>query len=196
MGKLIGATRDEIMDAALACLGRYGYRRTSIETIAEAARVSRPTVYHYFTGKEEIFRTVGGRMLDAALTEAETAGASDASLANRLYGVLNAKFRLVVGHTGQEVRGEVMADAATIAADLLTSFHHRLAEIVTDLVAGATDELDLAQADLSAADTALLLLDAVTGIEQGDAPAEELHRRLHQLVELTVRGLTRQERTS
>ncbi|MEE6310236.1 helix-turn-helix domain-containing protein [Plantactinospora veratri] len=177
---------DRILDAALGCFGRYGFRGTSVERIAEAAGVSRPTVYQRYKGKESIFRAVGARMLDAALADAEAAAGRDAPLPERLHGVLEAKFRLVVGAVDGEVRAEVLADAASVAGDLLQSFHQRLHAILTRLVADAGG---LEPDRLPATDLALLLLDATTGIEQEDAPPEVLGVRLRQLVDLTVRAL-------
>lgn len=182
--------RAQILDAALGCFGRYGYQRTSMETIARAAGVSRPALYQYFTGKQDVFRAVGARLLDAALVEAATAQRADGTVADRLHGVLAAKFTLVVGHTPAEFRGELLAEAKSVAGDLLASFQERLIAILETLLASVSAELDLVDVALPAHDAAVLLLDAVSGIEQEPAPAETLHTRLRQLVELAVRGLT------
>jgi TetR/AcrR family transcriptional repressor of mexJK operon len=48
--------RRSILDAAGPVFGELGYERASIETIAAAAGVSKPTIYSYFGGKEELFR--------------------------------------------------------------------------------------------------------------------------------------------
>ena len=48
--------RRSILDAAGPVFGDLGYERASIETIAAAAGVSKPTIYSYFGGKEELFR--------------------------------------------------------------------------------------------------------------------------------------------
>lgn len=48
--------RRTILDAAAPVFGDLGYERASIETIAAAAGVSKPTIYSYFGGKEELFR--------------------------------------------------------------------------------------------------------------------------------------------
>lgn len=48
--------RRAILDAAGPAFGESGYERASVEAIAAAARVSKPTVYSYFGGKEELFR--------------------------------------------------------------------------------------------------------------------------------------------
>lgn len=48
--------RRAILDAAAPIFGEEGYERASIEAIAAAARVSKPTIYSYFGGKEQLFR--------------------------------------------------------------------------------------------------------------------------------------------
>jgi TetR/AcrR family transcriptional regulator, mexJK operon transcriptional repressor len=48
--------RRTILDAAAPIFGDEGYERASIDAIAAAARVSKPTIYSYFGGKDELFR--------------------------------------------------------------------------------------------------------------------------------------------
>lgn len=43
-----------IVESARTCFERYGIQKTTIEDIAKAAGVSRPTVYKHFPGKMEI----------------------------------------------------------------------------------------------------------------------------------------------
>ncbi|MEI8263902.1 MAG: TetR/AcrR family transcriptional regulator [Actinomycetes bacterium] len=43
-------TRDVIIEAAYGCLAHYGPSRTSVEDVAQAAGVSRATMYRYFPG--------------------------------------------------------------------------------------------------------------------------------------------------
>jgi TetR/AcrR family transcriptional repressor of mexJK operon len=45
-----------ILDAAAPIFGNEGYERASIDAIAAAARVSKPTIYSHFGGKEQLFR--------------------------------------------------------------------------------------------------------------------------------------------
>lgn len=47
-----------IIDAAYECFQRFGIKKTTVEDIATLADVSRPTVYRYFLGKEDILRQV------------------------------------------------------------------------------------------------------------------------------------------
>jgi TetR/AcrR family transcriptional regulator len=182
--------RELILVAAVGCFGRYGFRRTSMDMLARAAGMSRPALYQHFNGKEDLFRAMIGRMLDVAIQDAEAASQrAGGTVRDRLHGVLAAKLQLIVGHTGAEFRGELLAEAAALAGDLVALFQGRLLAILEGLLRSATDEVDLVGVALTAEDAAVLLLDAVTGIEQAQATPELLHRRLHQLVDVAVRGL-------
>jgi len=48
--------RRAILDAAAPIFGNEGYERASVDAIASAAGVSKPTIYSYFGGKEQLFR--------------------------------------------------------------------------------------------------------------------------------------------
>lgn len=46
----------ELLDAAMTVFAEKGYRNTRLEEIAEAAGVTKGTIYHYFDTKEELLR--------------------------------------------------------------------------------------------------------------------------------------------
>jgi AcrR family transcriptional regulator len=48
--------RRAILDAAAPIFGDHGYERASVDAIAAAAGVSKPTIYSHFGGKEQLFR--------------------------------------------------------------------------------------------------------------------------------------------
>lgn len=60
----IGPTGARIVDGARRCFERFGIEKTTIEDIAKAAGVSRPTVYKFFAGKMEIVDHIGFGELD------------------------------------------------------------------------------------------------------------------------------------
>ncbi len=45
---------DVIIDATVECFSRYGIRKTSMEDIAEVAKLSRPTIYRYFPTRKHL----------------------------------------------------------------------------------------------------------------------------------------------
>jgi len=51
--------RERILEAAYACVARYGLAKTTVEDVAKAARLSRATVYRYFPGgRDQLMREV------------------------------------------------------------------------------------------------------------------------------------------
>lgn len=50
--------RESIIAAAKGLFTRYGYRKTSMEEVARAARVTKPTIYAYFPSKEDLMLEV------------------------------------------------------------------------------------------------------------------------------------------
>jgi AcrR family transcriptional regulator len=55
--------RRSLMASALKLLPRRGYRRITLEEIAEDAGVSKATIYHYFTNKDDLLtQAVAARM--------------------------------------------------------------------------------------------------------------------------------------
>ncbi len=180
---------DQIIAAAMKVFGRYGYRRSSMALIAEAAGVSRPALYQDFNGKEDVFRAMGAHLLNGVVLAAEMAAGANGTTADRLYGALSVKLELVIGTVDAEYRSELLTEAGVVAADLVSSFKERFTAVVEELLTSARGELDLLDEVLPTRDCALLLLDAVTGITQEESP-QTARRRLRQLVDLTVRSLT------
>lgn len=52
------ARRHHIVTAAMSVFSRYGYTRTTMNDIAKAAGLTRPTLYQSFPDKEAVFRAV------------------------------------------------------------------------------------------------------------------------------------------
>ena len=58
------AARDRLVDAAEACLDRFGLAKTTLEDVAAQAQVSRATIYRYFANRDELVLAVVLRELD------------------------------------------------------------------------------------------------------------------------------------
>ncbi|HVT42954.1 MAG TPA: TetR/AcrR family transcriptional regulator [Thermoanaerobaculia bacterium] len=70
--RAIEYARREILDAAAGCFGRKGYRGTTVSEIARAAGYTPPTLYSYFTGKEEIYQAILTLVTEEFLATFET----------------------------------------------------------------------------------------------------------------------------
>ncbi len=50
--------RNAILQAASACFGKYGYAKTTLDDIGQAARLNKASLYYYFRNKEAMFMEV------------------------------------------------------------------------------------------------------------------------------------------
>jgi AcrR family transcriptional regulator len=73
------ATRAAIVEAAIERFGADGFSRTTIDAIAEAARVTKGGVYHHFSDKAAVFEAAFVDLEERLLIDvrAATTGASD-----------------------------------------------------------------------------------------------------------------------
>lgn len=71
--------RQAVLDAAVRAFNENGFSATSLEDVAKALSVTKPTIYHYFADKDEIlFECVrlGSEGIREAITRAEAGGGS------------------------------------------------------------------------------------------------------------------------
>jgi AcrR family transcriptional regulator len=64
------ARRREILEAAKTCFLKYGYGKTSLDDIAQQAKLSRPLLYRKFANKEAIFAALYDEVCSAQLRAA------------------------------------------------------------------------------------------------------------------------------
>lgn len=62
--------RDRVLRAAVEIFGRQGYRATSMLDIAAEVGLGKPTLYHYFSSKEELLTRLYRDVLDESLRSA------------------------------------------------------------------------------------------------------------------------------
>jgi AcrR family transcriptional regulator len=78
MAKKSELTRERIFEAAISCFENFGYKKTSIDEIAQSAGVGRGTVYIYFKDKDDLFLEIL-KYKTADLLEAATVGVCEAN---------------------------------------------------------------------------------------------------------------------
>ena len=67
-------TRQRIVDAAYECFWRSGYTRTSIDGIAERAKLTKRTIYSYFRSKDDLLAAVLAHYNELALKRLKNIG--------------------------------------------------------------------------------------------------------------------------
>lgn len=67
------ARRDKILTAAQSLFTNQGFRATTMEGVAAAARMSKATLYGYFQDKDALFEAVANRVADQLLEAVQKA---------------------------------------------------------------------------------------------------------------------------
>jgi AcrR family transcriptional regulator len=107
---------ESVLQAAIDLFARYGYRKTSVDEIAEAAGVSKRTVYLHFDGKEAIFRAMAEYMAEVTRERFEAALKSGGTAAERLTDLLYANYGTMFERFGAS---EYVADLEAAGVELL-----------------------------------------------------------------------------
>lgn len=107
---------DAILRASLKVFAERGFRRASMSIIAEAAGVSRPALYQYFTDRADLFAAAFRLFVEENTTAALNALDADVPLAEQIDGYL------------QRLHGDPYAAlAATAYGDEIIDAHHQFA---------------------------------------------------------------------
>lgn len=171
------ARRERLLDAAETLFVAQGFRATSIEAIAEAAGMSKVTLYSYFRDKEAVFVAVAERIAYALESAVHTALAADAPFPAPLAAALTAKHRIV------QERVQRSAFAGELFQAKAAHVTRRFAALDQAILIGLTEALVRAGQERAwAAETAQLLFSAANGIANRAADADVLTTRIDRLV--------------
>lgn len=183
-----GQKGEVLLAAAKRCFLLHGYRRTSIDDVAQEAGVAKGTVYLYFKSKEEIFRAVSGAVIRKYLEAAEQAAASPGTVEERLSAALEAKV-LTVHLLKSSAHGQELVDSShTVSGDLFEASYGTFVKILEKILKDAEG------LSMPASEAAWLCFRAAHSAGFSPAPpapdAAEVQRRIRELTKVLVRGLS------
>lgn len=125
-----GARRHALFEAAAAVFMRYGFRKTSMDEVAQAAGISRQGLYLHFATKEELFVATLRHVLGSALQQAtQCLETQEQPFELRLVAALDAWMGRFVGSMGPGASDIVQASNALlgpIVAEHEQQFHQLL----------------------------------------------------------------------
>jgi AcrR family transcriptional regulator len=158
--------REAILMAATATFLRYGFKKTSMDDVAQAAGVSRQGLYLYFDTKDLLFREalqyLVSHMISTARSVAED---GNLSLRDRLLGVFEAVHGSAFQSASPEHAFELLQSAQSADGALLVQLDRDLMGIVAALLAeaGAADRWE--EAGVTVAELSEQLLMSAKGIK-------------------------------
>jgi AcrR family transcriptional regulator len=130
--------REAILKAATATFLRYGFKKTSMDDVAQAAGVSRQGLYLYFDTKDLLFREALQYLVSHIISTARAvAEDGNLSLRDRLLGVFEALQGSAFQDRSQEDAFELLQSAQSAAGVLLVQLDRDVMGIVAALLAEA-----------------------------------------------------------
>lgn len=182
-----------ILEAAEEIFGERGYRKTTLEDVAAAAKVSRPLVYRYFGDKRGLFARVAGRALKE-WNEVLTAEAARATPGTA------HTFRLVLAaclhfaRSRSVLRGILLRDAGLVrflVGDVLDEGRALLPELIRQILEQGVRRGDV-RSDLHVEDMAHVISEvfvSYTLLVLEGASEEVNERRVEAVIETLLHGV-------
>ena len=163
-GRRDSHTVESLLSVAVEVFNVRGYDGTSMEDLAKAAGITKSSIYHHVSGKEELLRLSVTRALDALFAVLDEPAAREGAAVDRLEHVVRRTCLELVSNLPHvtlllRVRGNTAAERDALARR--RELDHRVAE----LVAAAIAEGDL-RAGLDPRLTARLVFGLVNSISE------------------------------
>jgi AcrR family transcriptional regulator len=179
------AKPNAIVLAGLQLFTQYGYRKTSIDDIAQAARVAKRTVYLHFENKAAVFLAILDYLGDQVLQRCAAAESAGGTAVGRLTGLLDAYFGMGFElFSKSEHMPELEETFSKLARsridDLNTEYQERLARFLRSLE--KTGEIGGPPQGLTVDEIVYILVRAAEGAKhdakvRGDRHALQQHLR-------------------
>lgn len=177
-----------VIEAAKRVFLRYGFRRVTMQDVAEEAGISRPALYLIFLNKEEVFKAtiqeVTAQSMEIIRRELPTLSTIEQKL-NSMFEIWTVQpFEIMLKspdakdlvHCGHDF-------AADVLAQISAGFESLLTEVLQPVVAADR------QAILPTSEIAHLLAASIHGYKDSARSADELRTLIRNLITLTLAAL-------
>lgn len=163
-----GHDQDAVLTAAVRLFNERGYDATSMFDIAEALGITKSSVYHHISGKEQLLQMAMDRALDGLFEAAEDVRQQDVPAVERLERLIERSVLVLAGRFEfvtvlLRVRGNTAVEQHALAR------RREFDAIVTELVKQAQAEGDV-RPDVEPATAARLILGMVNSLTEWYRP--------------------------
>ena len=117
------ATRQKIMEAALKEFAHSGYRGASVQAIVDGARVTKPTLYYYFSNKAALYKALVDSAHDERFHLMQQAAEKGKTLEEKLVEIITALFGFL--ETNRELIRLTFASAFASPGELPADMDYR-----------------------------------------------------------------------
>lgn len=180
--------RDEVVTAATRVFLRFGYRRTTMGDIAEAAGISRPALYPVFSSKEAVFNAVLARVFQVELDEIRERVAGARKPAEQLAAALDVWCVRNYEYThASPGAADLYASSFELASDLATKSTAAFDAIVADILEPLVR--DQSRLALTSRELARLISSAIPGLKAAAKNSKQLRASVRSFIAVILASL-------
>ncbi|MEM6913844.1 MAG: TetR/AcrR family transcriptional regulator [Pseudomonadota bacterium] len=133
--------REAVFNAAAEVFAQYGFRRTAMNDIAQAAGISRPALYVLFENKEDLFQQLAIHRQNEAVGEAVAILEQNNPFAERFTQAILAYERIFYEPiAGSPHAAEFMDASAGLISEEMMKRQNRLVSYLSDVIDQAATE--------------------------------------------------------
>lgn len=182
--KVLAAARDVFM--------RYGFKRTTMSDLADAAHMSRPALYLIFPSKEEVFRSLVTQVFNELLREIREGLDKHETITDKLSFAFEVwcvgPFKMTqASPDAKDILESGYEFASQITSHAYSDFEEIVADILRPIVSTQTEET------LSAEQLAHILTTASHGFKESASSTVQLRQMIKGLIIVVLAGLQNQE---
>lgn len=169
--------RQQILDTSLAVFCRYGFHKTSMLDIAQAAGMSRAALYLHFKNKEDVFRSGSEHTHTEVMRQVESALATETDVMQRIEGALGSFLQGLMEQISASAHGQELFDAnMALAGDITREARAKLVSLLAMALAdaNAAGEISLAAVGTQPTDLAGMIVATVDGIKHAQGGGSNL----------------------
>ncbi|MBL6746352.1 MAG: TetR/AcrR family transcriptional regulator [Pseudomonadales bacterium] len=188
------AKREAIYEAAATVFAQYGFRRTTMNDIAQAAGISRPALYLMFDNKENLFQGLAAFRLDQAIEQALGVLAGGGDTNERIIAALLVFERIFYEPIADSPHGaELMDISQSLASELMMKdivrLHAALAKTLSD--AEQAGEVNFENSPLKPKAFVELLFTGLNGVKKKASNTAEFRKMVKQLAEVFLQSVSK-----
>jgi AcrR family transcriptional regulator len=199
--QVIDLQREAILDAAERLFEQYGYRKTTVEEIAQEARIGKGSVYLHFQSKEDLGLSWLARIHGRVFEDLEQIAAEHNSAVDRIRRVLEQRVmqRFDIAHRHRRSMDDSLAQLKEMSRERRETQHRKESELVSRLLKEAMAD-GLAWSSAPDEDAFAMIL-ATNSLLPYSVRADQIGDResvgalVRQLSDLLVRGIALPDQT-
>lgn len=171
------AKTDQILDSSLAVFCRYGFSKTTMKDLADAAGISRASLYLHFSNKEDLFRAGSERAHATVMSEVEAGLNHEGPVIQRVKEAMTSYLQGLMEEISVSPHGQELFDSnMALSSDITLASRERITTLVTTALDKATHdgEIQLEGIEATPQELATLILSTAEGIKAAGGVGEQI----------------------